>query len=133
MDKNVLLNKKILSVEDDELFLDSLSAKFAGLGCNFIPAKNSTEVFKVLEKEKPDIIILDMMLPGGMDGFAILKKIKSDKEFKNIPVIILSNLTDAMEVQMGMKLGAFMYLTKSSVTLDEVVDNVKSVLSSKKI
>ncbi len=126
-------NKNILSIEDDELFSNLVSTKLTDLGYGFMLAKNHIEAFEALEKKRPDVILLDMLLPGEMDGFAILKKIKSDENYKDIPIIIVSNLGSVMEIQMGMKLGAFRYLTKSLVTVDEIVENIKSALVSIKM
>ena len=126
-------NRNILLIEDDEVFSNLVSAKLLRLGYDFVLAKNHTEAFEALERKKPDVILLDLLLPGEMDGFAILKKIKSDENFKNIPIIIVSNLDSVIEIQMGMKLGAFRYLPKSLVTVNEIVENIKSALVSIKM
>ncbi len=131
--KDILSGKKILFIEDDMFFSNMISAKFAGFSCSLISAANSKEAFLALEKEIPDIILLDLLLPGGMDGFAILGKIKADPGLKDIPVVILSNLNRPEDIEKGMKLGAFRYLTKALVSPTEIIDNVESALIAKKI
>lgn len=66
-----------------------------------------------------------------MDGFAILEKIKADPDFKDIPVIILSNLSQPEDIEKGIRLGAFRYLTKALVTPTEIVESIESALSTK--
>ena len=131
--KNILTDKKIFLIEDDMFFSNMISAKLANFQCTLINSTNGKEALESLEKEKPDIILLDLLLPGGMDGFAILEKIKSNSILKDIPVIILSNLSQAEDIEKGMELGAFRYLTKALVSPNEIVENIESALNSKKI
>lgn len=130
--KDILSGKKVLQIEDDLFFIDLIAAKLALSGCKVTPATDGETALAELKKSKPDIIILDLMLPGGMDGFAILEKIKSQPDSKDIPVLIVSNLSEAEDVERGIKLGAFKYLTKSQVTPAELVENVASVLAESK-
>jgi CheY-like chemotaxis protein len=130
--ENNLSGKKILYVEDDIFFANMLSLKLTNLGCVFKNAANGQEAFLELGKEKADIVLLDLMLPGGMDGFEILEKIKANPDLKKIPVVILSNLSQTEDIQKGLKLGASKYLIKAMVSTGEIIDNIKSVLGSKK-
>ncbi|KKQ77884.1 MAG: hypothetical protein A3A96_00655 [Candidatus Zambryskibacteria bacterium RIFCSPLOWO2_01_FULL_39_39] len=131
--KNTLASKKILFVEDDMFFANMISMKLGGLGCVLMNAINGEQAMSALEKDKPDLIILDLLLPGGMDGFAILEKIKGDTNLKNIPVVILSNLGRIEDVEKGIRLGAFRYLTKALVSPSEVIENLELALNSKKM
>lgn len=131
--KTVLNNKRILFVEDDTFFSNMVSIKLADSKCVLLNVANGKETFLTLEKEKPDIILLDLLLPGDMDGYAILEKIKTDPNLKDIPVVILSNLNRPEDIERGMKLGAFRYLTKALVSLDEIVENIESALVSIKM
>lgn len=132
-DRKILDGKKILMVEDDVFFSNMVAIKLSNLKCILKNASNSSDAFLALEKEKPDVIILDLLLPGDMDGFEILAKVKANSDLKNIPVVILSNLSEPKDIEKGIKLGAFRYLTKALVSLDEIVDNIESALTSIKM
>ncbi len=121
---------KVLLVEDDELFASLVKDKLEKAGYKFIWAKDGKETFEILEKTIPDAILLDILLPGGMDGFEILEKVKENYDLKNIPVIILSNFGSLKEIQRGMSLGAYRYLVKASVLPSDIVSSVKSAITS---
>jgi DNA-binding response OmpR family regulator len=125
--KNSINGKKILIVEDD-IFINSLFAeKLFKKGAIVFSAKNSDDAFGILKVEQIDIISLDLLLPG-MNGFDILKKIKEDPSTKDIPVIILSNLGQKNDVDMGLKLGAKKFLIKALYSMDELLDQFLEVL-----
>ncbi|MBU1255311.1 response regulator [Patescibacteria group bacterium] len=120
--------KKILIIEDDPFLSEMYVAKFS---------KNNFEVEVAIDGEAglakvkefiPDLILLDIVLPK-MDGFEILKKIKSDSKFKNIPIVLLTNLGQNSEVEKGMSLGANEYIIKAHFTPTAVVAKVKEILS----
>ena len=90
-------------------------------------AKEGEEPLSLLAKEKPDLILLDILL-SGLNGFEILKRIKSDAATKSVPVILLSNLGQKEDVSKGASLGAARFLIKATVTLDEIVEEIKTVL-----
>jgi len=118
---------KILWVEDDKFLSDILSKKFISLGYNLIKAGNGSEALKILETEIPDIIMLDIVMPD-LNGFDVLQKLKSQDRFKSIPVIILSNLSSASDIEKSKKLGAVGFIVKAAVSLDEIVEQVQKVL-----
>ncbi len=80
-----------------------------------------------MKEEKPDIILLDLILPG-MDGFEVLAKIKDDPEVENIPVVILSNLGQRDDVERGLKLGAVDFLIKAHFTPGEIIEKIEKVM-----
>ncbi len=121
-------NKVIMWVEDDLLLSDMISRKCTINECALLHAIDSVQAFEILSKEKPDIIILDILLPG-KNGFEILEEIKSKEETKNIPVIILSNFGQKEEIEKGLTLGAEKYLVKATLTLDEILSEVNNVLT----
>jgi len=125
--EQTLKGKKIMWVEDDKFLSDILAKKLATEGPLLFHAVNAEEAFKILEKETPDIILLDIML-SGVDGFGILKEIKSDPKNKDIPVIILSNLGQKNDIETGTKLGAAKFLIKATVTLDEIMSEIKKII-----
>ena len=127
MDQNN--KKKIMIVEDDSFVMDIYQTKLTQSGFDVILAVNGLEAIKKLEKEKnlPDLMLLDIKLPY-MDGLEFLKKIKEDKRFKKIPVILLTNLSQKEEINEGMGLGAVDYLIKSHFTPSEVLEKINNYL-----
>ena len=121
--ENLLANKKILWVEDDVFLSDIVARKMSNLNAQLLHAVDSAQTFELLEKETPDLIVLDILLPG-MSGYEILEKIKSDPKTKDIPVIILSNFGQKSEVDKGLAMGAVRYLIKATLTLDEILEEV---------
>lgn len=121
--------KNILLVEDDPFLIDIYGTKFEEAGFSVIPAKSGKEVFIELENKKIDLVILDVVLPG-IDGWAVLERIKKEEKFKNIPVIILSNLGQRSDVEKGLKLGAAKYLIKAHYTPSMVVEKIKELFEN---
>lgn len=118
---------KVLLVEDDKMILDMYTLKFFQEGYKVVQAENGKDGIDVAKKEKPDVILLDIILPQ-MDGFAVLKKLKSDGVTKTIPVVLLTNLGQDGDVKKGLELGAIDYLIKANYTPTQVVEKVKSLL-----
>lgn len=127
MTEQIFNNKKILWVEDDVFLSGLIGQRFGGLGAILFGANNGKEALDIAKMEKPDIILLDILLPG-IGGFEILKSLKDDPTTKNIPVIILSNLSQKSDVEKGKELGAVSFLVKATVDLDEIVNEVKKIL-----
>lgn len=117
-------------VEDDIFLSDIIAKKLSKKNSKLLHAKDSIETFKILETEKPDIIMLDILLPG-MNGYEILEKLKENPKTKDIPVVILSNFGQESEVEKGLSLGAEKYLIKATLTLDEIFVEIDNVLGSK--
>ena len=115
--------RKILWVEDDKLLGMILVKKFESYGHIIFKAENGNEAFNFLEKDIPDVILLDILLPD-MDGFNLLQKIKMNEKYRNIPVIILSNVSKQSDREKAKALGANRYLVKAIVSLDEIVREV---------
>lgn len=125
-----LAGRTVMWVEDDQFLSDLISRKLSAQGCKMLFAKTGEDALKVLEKEKPDIITLDLLLPG-ISGFDVLEKIKSDPKIKDIPVVILSNYSQNNEMERAKTLGAERFLVKASILLDDLVKELSSVLSGK--
>lgn len=118
--------KKILIIEDDE-FLRSLAAKRLGQeGYTVLAAANGDEGLKLTESDTPDLILLDLLLPGGLGGFEVLDKIHSSS--KDLPVVVFSNLGERADIEKAQKLGAKDFLVKANFTLDDVIAKVKALL-----
>ncbi len=119
--------KKILIVEDDRFLRELITQKLIREGYDTVEAVDGEEGIKKIKEEKPDLTLLDLILPG-IDGFEVLIKAKEDPLTAVIPVIILSNLGQKDDVDRGMKLGAVDYMIKAHFTPGEIISKVKSVL-----
>jgi len=118
---------KVLLVEDDKMIIDMYTLKFTQEGYDVVQAENGKDGLDLAKKERPDIILLDIILPQ-MDGFTVLKELKADANVKDTPVVLLTNLGQDGDVKKGLELGANDYLIKANYTPSQVVDKVKSVL-----
>lgn len=121
-----MLNR-ILIVEDDKFLRELISQKLAKEGYDITEAVDGEEGAKMAKEVKPDLILLDLILPG-IDGFEVLSKIKADPLSSSIPVIILSNLGQKEDIERGFKLGATDYMIKAHFTPGEIVDKIRSLL-----
>ena len=119
--------KNVLIIEDDEFLRGLINKKLTAEGFNMISAIDGEEGIKKAKEEKPDLILLDLVLPN-VDGFEVLSKIKEDPVSSSIPVTILSNLSRKEDIDKGVKLGAVDYIIKAQFTPEEIVDKVKAIL-----
>ncbi len=117
----------ILLVEDDTFLGNIYKTKFEIEGFKVTHVENGQEGFDTAKKKKPDLILLDILLPK-MDGFAVLTKLKADAATKDIPVILLTNLGQKDDVEKGLEMGASDYLIKAHFKPSETVSKVKKVL-----
>jgi len=121
--------KKILIIEDDPFLSEMYVAKFSENNFQVEVAIDGKDGLAKIKEFIPDLILLDIVLPK-MDGFEILKKIKSDPKLKNIPIVLLTNLGQKNEIEKGMSLGANEYIIKAHFTPTAVVAKVKEILSN---
>ena len=119
--------KKILIVEDDKFLRELIVKKVTSAGNEVPEAIDGEEGVKKIEEEKPDLILLDLILPG-IDGFEVLAQIKKKPELSQIPVIILSNLGQKEDIEKGLNLGATDYLIKAHFTPNEIIEKLKKIL-----
>lgn len=123
------MNKTILIVEDEQLLLSILKMKLEKFGFDVEGAIDAREAFSLLEKKEVHLILLDLLLPG-IDGYAILKKLKSDKKLKQIPVIVISNLGGVEESNKAKNLGALDFIIKAEHSPESIAERVKEALAS---
>jgi DNA-binding response OmpR family regulator len=119
--------KTILLVEDDPFLIDIYSEKFKKAGFEVEAAADGEVILKKIREQKPDLIVLDLVLPH-IDGWEILRQIKEDNNLNKIPVVLFSNLGQRADIDKGLKLGAIKYLIKSQYTPSEVVEEIKKIL-----
>jgi len=119
--------KTILFIEDDAFLRSLIGKKLSAAGFRPTEAVDGQTGFKKAKEEKPDLILLDLLLPAP-DGFEILSKLKNDTTTSSIPVIILSNLGQKEDVDRGLSLGADDYLIKAQFTPEEIIVKIKETL-----
>ena len=120
----------ILVVEDEEFLVRALKDNLESEGYTVSVAMDGEAAFTELEKRKPDLILLDLLLPK-KNGFDVLKEIKENLEWKLVPVVILSNLGEDSEIKRALDLGANDYFVKSQHPIQEVIDKVREYLLGK--
>lgn len=118
--------KKILIVEDDKFLRELISQKLLKENFDIIEAIDGEEGVKKAKEDKPDLVLLDLILPG-IDGFEVLSRIKMDPALAKTPVIILSNLGQREDVEKALKLGAIDYLIKAHFTPGEIIEKIKII------
>ncbi|OGZ18997.1 MAG: hypothetical protein A2175_01570 [Candidatus Nealsonbacteria bacterium RBG_13_42_11] len=116
--------KKILLIEDEEIMLNLLQRKLTQEGYEIFVARNGEEGLEVMRKEMPDLVLLDIIMPK-MGGFEVMEKMVSDNVLKKIPVIVISNSGQPVEIDKAQKLGAKDWLIKTEFDPREVVEKVK--------
>lgn len=119
--------RHILLVEDDVFLSGIYQKKFEMEGYKVTAAGNGERGLEEAKKKKPDIILLDILLPK-LDGFSVLEALKKDSSTKNIPVILLTNLGQKDDVERGLEGGAVDYLIKTHFKPSEIVDKVRHIL-----
>lgn len=117
---------KVFVVEDDLMILDLVTTKLMQSGCFPFSTSNGSEAIEMAKQFNPDIIILDLMLPG-MTGEEILTVLKSSEDLKHIPVIVFSNKSEEVEKENVMRLGAAKYFIKAATDLNYFVEEIKSL------
>lgn len=119
--------KKILIIEDDDHVSKVYQVKFMKEGYNTVFINNGEEAVEKIAAEKPDLIILDLMMPR-KDGFVILEEIKKEPNLPKIPILVLSNLGQQSDKDRALGLGANEYMVKVNFSMQEVIEKAKSFL-----
>ena len=119
---------RILVGEDDKFLSNIYKTKLTKIGFQVDHALNGEEALKMARENKPDLILLDLIMPV-KDGFETLKELKADSSLKDVQVIILSNLSQEEDRQRVLNLGAVEYVVKADVSFSEIVKLVKKYLA----
>ncbi len=117
------MSKKILIIEDEEILTDLLEKKLTQVGYDVSVAENGVKGMEQVEKSIPDLILLDIVMPK-MGGFEVMKELQKREEFAKIPIIIISNSGQPVELDLAQKLGAKDWLIKTDFDPQEVLDKV---------
>ncbi|MDQ5938526.1 MAG: hypothetical protein QG603_398 [Patescibacteria group bacterium] len=119
--------KIILVVEDDNFLLSMYATKLNLENYKVLQATTGVQALKVVAKDLPDLILLDLKLPE-MDGFEVLKNLKASQETSSVPVIVLTNYSEKEHIDQCFSLGAADYLIKAHFVPSEVVSKIKRIL-----
>jgi len=116
--------KKILLIEDEQIIIDILVKKLKKEGYDIVVAMNGNQGLEKMRSQAPDVILLDMVMPqkGGME---VLEEMNKDKGLKKIPVIIISNSGQPVELDRAMTLGVSDWLVKTEFDPEEIIEKVK--------
>lgn len=120
--------KRILLIEDDGFLASIYARTFENAGYGVSLATNGEDGLRLAEKDAPDLVLLDLVLPT-IDGFDVLERLKREPATRRIPVLILSNLGQAEDVERCMALGAAGYVIKAHALPEETVGKVKEILA----
>ena len=121
-------NVRLAIIEDDKFLRDLIVRKLTNEGFEVKEAETGEDGLEVLRKTPPQLLLLDILLPG-MSGYEVLEAIKKDDKLRNIPVIMLSNLGQKEEIERAESLGAKDFLIKAKYTPGEIVARVKEILN----
>ena len=127
-----LKNKKVLIVEDDKFLRYLLAIKLEqlkGQGVQVFPTGDTDEALETARKVNPDVIFLDIVMPG-KNGYEFLKELRGELQFKDTPVIILSNLTNQDNNERAKGLNVSAYLVKADFALNDLVQKVSDILAN---
>lgn len=121
--------KKILLVEDDPFLSSLLKNRLTKENVEVNHAKDGQEALDTLKTYKPDLILLDLILPK-KSGFEVMEGIKQDPQLQNAPIIIISNLGQPEDIQKGQQLGAVEYFIKAKTSIDDLIGNIMGFLTA---
>ncbi len=120
-------NKKVLIIDDEEFILKALAIKLEELEIDFIARKDGESGLKAIIKEKPDLVLLDLILPK-MYGYEVIKEVKKNKETEKIPIIVFTNI-GKKEVEKKIKgLKIHDFIGKADTSLDVVVERIQKFI-----
>lgn len=130
MDSNTTSRKaKILAVEDDKYLASIYQMKLKNQGYNVELAANGEEGLEKAKIFKPDLILLDLMMPI-MDGYSMLNELKKDPKLKNTKIIILTNLGQESDIQQAVNHGVLDYVVKTDTATTEIIDKIEKLLTN---
>jgi len=121
---------KILFIEDEFALQKTLGEALQQEGYRVISALDGEAGLRLAKSEKPDLILLDLVLPK-VHGFTVLKQLKEEETTKTIPVIVLTHLEEMEDINKAIELGATTYLVKAQYSLEEVLEKIKKALGSR--
>jgi len=122
--------KKLLIVEDEPMLMEMYVAKLSEQGIDILSANSAEQGFAMAKKEKPDLILLDILLPMG-NGIDLLEKIRKDEDIKDLKVLTFSNYDEPGTKKKAMQLGSIDYLIKTNYTPNQIAEIIANLLKDK--
>lgn len=122
------MTKKIIVADDEQFIATAYSDGLERAGFTVVVARNGEEAYEKTATEKPDLVLLDLIMPK-QNGFEVLKKLKSNSELQHIPVVILSNLSQETDESEAKKLGAIDFIVKSDISLEALIKRINQLLT----
>lgn len=122
--------KKIVLAEDEQILLELLDRKLKSKGYEVFSADDGEKGLKLIRQVLPDIAILDIVMPK-MDGFQVMAKLQEDEALRKIPIIVISNSGQPVELNKAKQLGAVDWLIKTEFDPQEVVEKVEKQIASR--
>jgi DNA-binding response OmpR family regulator len=119
---------KILVAEDDKFLASAYRVKLTKANFEVKIVSDGKDALKSLESFVPDLIILDLVMPG-LDGFSVLEAIKKDEKLKKIPVLVASNLGESEDIVKATKLGAADYIVKTDLSMKKLIEKINSLIA----
>ena len=129
MENTLGTKAKVLIIEDDKFFIDLLAKRLSQAGFSVLFANDGKSGLTIIKTEKPAAVLLDVLLPE-TDGFEVLSQIKADESTKSIPVILLSNLGSKENLEKSQKFGAFNFMIKATVSLDQIIKETNRAIAT---
>jgi CheY-like chemotaxis protein len=118
---------KIVLAEDEEIISMAYQHGLTYLGYEVVVAQDGLEAIDALNKQLPDILLLDIIMPN-MNGFEVLQAVRNNPAYKKLPIIMLTNLSQPSDEEQARELGANDYMIKSNITLTQLVERIESIL-----
>jgi len=125
-------NNKIFILEDDAFMRDLLVRKLKADGATVQIADRGEGTFEAIKKMMPDVTILDIMVPGSIDGLEVLRLMRADATTRSLSVIILSNLSEQIQIDKAKALGVTSYLIKATMSIEKIANEVARQIQEKK-
>ena len=119
--------KKILIIEDDPFITDVYVLKLESEGYDVDTAEDGLVGLKKMQEKKYDIILLDIVMPN-LDGFKVLERVRMNPNLSQVPIVILTNLSQKRDIEKGLNLGAIDYIVKTKFTPTEVAKTINKIL-----
>lgn len=119
---------RVLVVEDDVILSSAYKMNFANANLDTVVVHDVASAMNEIEKQAPDVIILDLVLPG-QDGFFMLEQLKKNEKWKDIPVLVASNIGTEQNVARAKELGAADFIIKSDISMNQLIEKVESLAS----
>jgi two-component system, OmpR family, alkaline phosphatase synthesis response regulator PhoP len=119
--------KKIVLADDEQFIAVAYNDGLTRAGYQVVVAHDGAEALEKVKAEKPDLVLLDLIMPK-KSGFDVLKELKATAELADIPVIVLSNLSQATDAAETKKLGAVDFIVKAEISLQDLIDRISKIV-----